>query len=203
MNSNVLFVNLKWKGTEIFEALSKIQFKCIFDESLNLIDFKAGCIGFCYVQNLNNTSCPDYRKILAKVNNNNPSLKMQAFVDYSSREFFSSIQEFCSIELKIQIIPVEGANNIAQYLERHMMSDLQNEKNPFTKDLSINTNDQTICSQLYLNCLKNIPKIGDKNAKIILKTYKNLKSLSKASMEELTTLIGSSSAKAVYEFFVN
>lgn len=46
---------------------------------------------------------------------------MQAFVDYSSREFFSSIQEFCSIELKIQIIPVEGVNNIAQYLERHVM----------------------------------------------------------------------------------
>lgn len=58
-----------------------------------------------------------------------------------------------------------------------MMSEIQNEKNPFTKDLTINTSDQTICSQLFLNCLKNIPKIGDKNAQIILKSYKSNKIL--------------------------
>lgn len=56
-----------------------------------------------------------------------------------------------------------------------MMSELQNEKNPFTKDLILNTNDKSLCSELYLNCLKSIPKIGEKNAQIILKKYKSIK----------------------------
>lgn len=56
-----------------------------------------------------------------------------------------------------------------------MMSELQNEKNPFSKDLTVNTNDHSICNELYLNCLKNIPKIGEKNAQIILKKYKSMK----------------------------
>ncbi|CAF0727013.1 unnamed protein product [Brachionus calyciflorus] len=200
MTSNFLFVNTKWKKSDVFEALSKIQFKCIFDD-LNLVDFKAGCTGFVYIQNCKDNSIAENRKLLAKSNNNNPSLKIQAIVDCSNKELFNSIQEFSVIELKIQVIPIESANDLAQYIERYMMSEFQIDKNPFIKDLTVNTNDQSISSQLYLNCLKNIPKIGDKNAQTIAKAYKNLKVLSKASVEDMTSKIGATSAKAIYEYF--
>lgn len=47
------------------------------------------------------------------------------------------------------------------------------DKNPFTKDLTVNLNDPTKSNECLLNCLKNIPKIGDKNANIIVKVYKS------------------------------
>ena len=92
MTSNFLFVNPKWKNTDVYEALSskwkyfikqkknrfflnyqfqEIQFKCLYDESLNLVDFKAGCTGFCYIQNSKDVSNTECRKHLAKVNNVN------------------------------------------------------------------------------------------------------------------------------------
>lgn len=54
-----------------------------------------------------------------------------------------------------------------------MLSELQEDKNPFNKDLTINTNDPNVSSQFYLNCIKSIPKIGDKNAQLLAKTYKS------------------------------
>lgn len=47
-------------------------------------------------------------------------------MDHTNRELFSSIQEFCSIELKIQIIPIDSVSNIAQYLERHVKIKIRN-----------------------------------------------------------------------------
>jgi hypothetical protein len=107
MASNVLFVNPKWKRTEIQEALSsefsysfafiaqfalitqqklliikEIQFKFIYDENLQFLDFKCNSIGLCYLQTpvvepLKKPAAAaemrqilaDYRKSLAKVHN--------------------------------------------------------------------------------------------------------------------------------------
>lgn len=54
-----------------------------------------------------------------------------------------------------------------------MLSETQEDKNPFNKDLTVNTNDQALTNQLFLNCLKNIPKIGEKNAQLVAKSYKS------------------------------
>jgi hypothetical protein len=39
-------------------------------------------------------------------------------METKNRELFNSVQEFCTIELKIQVIPVENISEVAQYLER-------------------------------------------------------------------------------------
>lgn len=46
-------------------------------------------------------------------------LNIQLLVDYSSanQEHFNSIQEFCVVELKMQLIPVGSPKDIVQYLE--------------------------------------------------------------------------------------
>ncbi len=39
-------------------------------------------------------------------------------METKNRELFISVQEFCIIELKIQVIPVESISEVAQYIER-------------------------------------------------------------------------------------
>ena len=45
-------------------------------------------------------------------------MKIQAIVDYTNKEFFNAIQEFCVLELNIQVIPIENSNELAQYIEK-------------------------------------------------------------------------------------
>jgi hypothetical protein len=51
----------------------------------------------------------------------------------------------------------------------------ENEKNPFQKDMSIKINDASQLNELYINCLKFIPKIGEKNAQILVKSFKSIR----------------------------
>jgi hypothetical protein len=52
-------------------------------------------------------------------------MNIQALVDNSGgNELFNSIQEFCVLELKIQVIPIENVNELAQYIERLVNNDL-------------------------------------------------------------------------------
>jgi hypothetical protein len=47
--------------------------------------------------------------------------RLQVFIELNSiqkQDFYYSIQEFAIIELKIQVIPIDNVNDLAQYLER-------------------------------------------------------------------------------------
>ena len=52
-----------------------------------------------------------------------------------------------------------------------MLIECQDEKNPFQKDYKIKTSD------FYMNCLRGIPKVGDKNAQILFNSYKSIYNL--------------------------
>ncbi len=100
MTSNTLFINPKWKKTNVQEALtsnfnylvsfiakrlfliteinfhffvwfflSEISFRSIFDENLQLLDFRVNSFGLCYIPKslLDTNSIGDFRKQLAKV----------------------------------------------------------------------------------------------------------------------------------------
>ena len=55
-----------------------------------------------------------------------------------------------------------------------MLIECQDEKNPFQKDYTIDTNDKIKTSDFYMNCLRGIPKVGDKNAQILFNSYKSI-----------------------------
>ena len=55
-----------------------------------------------------------------------------------------------------------------------ILAECQDEdKNPFIKDMTVNTSDMIKLNEHFLACLKSLPKIGDKNAQILAKTYQS------------------------------
>lgn len=48
------------------------------------------------------------------------SLRLQALIEVTpqKQDLFKKLQEFAVVELKIQVIPVENAIEVAQYIER-------------------------------------------------------------------------------------
>lgn len=203
-----LLVNPKWKNTSVHDSLSTLQLNLIFDETLGLIDFKTNLTGYCYIPkqsvDQNQTNCVALRKHLAKLHNSTPNISIQALVDYSNKELFKMIQEFAVIELKIQVIPVESLNEMVQYLERSFVTELYDEnKNPFANRNMFSNFDESKSSEILLNLIKMMPKVGDKAAHALIKAFKNLKSLSNATFVELSKHIGSTNARVVYDYLHN
>jgi hypothetical protein len=94
---------------------------------------------------------------------------LQALVDYTETSLFNAIQEFATVELKIQVVPIESVTELAQYLDRCMMIDSKEDKNPFLKDLNL-----TKASDLLVNCIRMIPKIGEKNARTLAVVFQSI-----------------------------
>ena len=47
--------------------------------------------------------------------------RLQVFIEINNvqkQDFFNKIQEFATIELKIQVLPVDNVNDLAQYVDR-------------------------------------------------------------------------------------
>ena len=123
-----------------------------------------------------------------------PNLRIQALTETSNKELYQALQDIASTELKIQIVPFDNLQDLVQYIERSvshpvrrclsipakmvyisvstkLASEFQDHLNPFTKE-HVASGAQSN-EQAYLNCLKVIPKIGDKNAKILAQKFKS------------------------------
>lgn len=49
--------------------------------------------------------------------------------------------------------------------------------------------------------LKNVPKLGDKKIALLLDRFGSLQNIATASLEEMTHLLGASSANHVWDYF--
>ncbi len=51
------------------------------------------------------------------------------------------------------------------------------------------------------NALKNVPKIGDKKIAMLVERFGSLQSIAMASVEDLTSLLGPTLAREVWDYF--
>ena len=66
------------------------------------------------------------------------------------------------------MIPVENVNEVAQYLERLMLAESKEDKNPFLKEVNL-----TKPTDILVNCIRTIPKIGEKNARTLATIFQS------------------------------
>lgn len=118
--------------------------------------------------------------------------RLQVFIEINNvqkQDFFNKIQEFATIELKIQVLPVDNVNDLAQYVDRlvcffifliilswlikffkiQLVLESSNEVNLFSKQATINSSHNE-----FISSLKLIPKIGDKSAQQLAKTFRSM-----------------------------
>ena len=89
-------------------------------------------------------------------------------------------------------IPIEKRSNLFHYLER-----MQDEVHNFT----ISYHKQIRSKGLYASILDEIPGIGDKRKKELLKKFKTTEKIKEASLEELSAVVPKEVAKQIKEVF--
>ncbi|XP_052068236.1 Fanconi anemia core complex-associated protein 24-like [Mytilus californianus] len=193
-----LIVNPKWKNSDLSTTLqSSIQ--VLYDDNLGMVDFyPSPNTGVVYITEAELVS-NSYRRRLAKLRKANkiPIVVIGERTGTSS-QYFCPLQKFCVMELGFSLIPVPSQKEAGTFLAQMVHVEGHKEANPFTRKKRSAPLDQAL-----LASVKSIPKLGEVKSRMLLEKFGSLHAISKASIQELTTVVGKASAEHIRTFLGN
>ncbi|XP_076072991.1 Fanconi anemia core complex-associated protein 24-like isoform X2 [Mytilus galloprovincialis] len=102
------------------------------------------------------------------------------------------------MELGFSLIPVPSQKEAGTFLAQMVHVEGHKETNPFTKKKR-----STPLDQALLASVKSIPKLGEVKSRMLLEKFGSLQAISKASIQELTAVVGKASAEHIRTFLGN
>ncbi|PRD36636.1 UNVERIFIED_CONTAM: Faap24 [Trichonephila clavipes] len=198
-----IYVNDKWKNSELFTFLNRMSFilllfslkyfccisrvQTIMIDSMDFIDFYPSTeFAVIFVTEADLVAGINYRRNLAKLKKAGANYEKNAVIVEKtsiSNQYFGSFQKFAVIELGLGIVPVSGPDECCQALVAMVRMGSEDKSNPFMLKPRVPP-----LETYLLKTLLTVPSLG-------------LINICNASLEELTKIIGASSAQQVYNFF--
>ncbi|XP_033755152.1 Fanconi anemia core complex-associated protein 24-like [Pecten maximus] len=188
----------KWRGSDLASVLQG-SVQVLYEDDLGLIDFyPTGNQGVVYLPEADLITSGTYKRKLAKLRKaNKVCVLVMAERTATSQQYYSPLQNFCMLELGFSLLPVPSQREAAGLLIQMVHCEGKSpELNPFGKKKKAVHLDPAI-----LTTLQCVPKLGEVKDKLLLQTFKNIQSISVASVEELAAVIGKASASQVKMFF--
>ncbi|GFY54774.1 fanconi anemia core complex-associated protein 24 [Trichonephila inaurata madagascariensis] len=192
-----IYVNDKWKNSELFTFLNR-RVQTIMIDSMDFVDFYPSTeFAVIFVTEADLVAGINYRRNLAKLKKANYE-KSAVIVEKTSisNQYFGGFQKFAVIELGLGIVPVSGPDECCQALVAMVRMGSEDKSNPFMLRPRVPP-----LETYLLKTLLTVPSLGETKAQALLLKYKSLINICNASLEELTKIIGASSAQQVYNFF--
>ncbi|XP_060591513.1 Fanconi anemia core complex-associated protein 24-like [Ruditapes philippinarum] len=191
-----VLINSKWQNSELVSAIQGVN--VVFEDNLGYIDFHpATHIGVVYATEADLVSQASVRRKLAKLRKAN---KVQVLVlaekTGSSSQYYQSLQKFVVMELGFIITPVPTQTEAAGLIAQMVHTENKLESNPFCKKRKHKNLDECL-----LGTVQCIPKLGGVKARKLLEAFKSLEAINAASVDELTGIVGKSSAQNIRNFF--
>ncbi|GFQ82746.1 fanconi anemia core complex-associated protein 24 [Trichonephila clavata] len=192
-----IYVNDKWKNSELFTFLNR-RVQTIMIDSMDFVDFYPSTeFAVIFVTEADLVAGINYRRNLAKLKKANYE-KSAVVVEKTSisNQYFGGFQKFAVIELGLGIVPVSGPDECCQALVAMVRMGSEDKSNPFMLRPRVPP-----LETYLLKTLLTVPSLGETKAQALLLKYKSLINICNASLEDLTKIIGASSAQQVYNFF--
>ncbi|XP_054715780.1 Fanconi anemia core complex-associated protein 24-like [Uloborus diversus] len=194
-----IFVNDRWNDSELLSLLSRrVQVQVM--ASMDFIDFfPCSDFGVVFVTEGNLVAGTRYKRNLVRLKKA-AFEKSAAIIERTeiSEQHFSSVQQFAVLELGLGIIPVSGIQECAHALVAIVRMGCEDKSVPFMMKRRAPP-----IETYLLKTLLTVPSLGETKAQALLLKYKSLYNICNAKEEELSRIIGASSAKQVYNFFHN
>ncbi|GBN00305.1 Fanconi anemia core complex-associated protein 24 [Araneus ventricosus] len=192
-----IYVNDKWTNNELYTFLNR-RVQTITNDSMDFVDFYPTTeFAVIYATEADLVAGTNYRRNLAKLKK--ASYERSAVIVEKttiSNQYFSSFQKFAVLELGLGIIPVSGSEECCQALVAMVRMGCEDKSNPFMLRGRIPP-----LETYLLKTLLTVPSLGETKAQALLLKFKSLINICNASLEDLTKVIGASSAQQVYNFF--
>ncbi|GFT23502.1 fanconi anemia core complex-associated protein 24 [Nephila pilipes] len=192
-----IYVNDKWKNSELYTFLNR-RVQTMAVDSMDFVDFYPTTeFAVIFVTEADLVAGTNYRRNLAKLKKANYE-KNAVIVEKTSisNQYFSGLQKFAVIELGLGIVPVSGSDECCQALVAMVRMGSEDKSNPFMLRGRVPP-----LETYLLKTLLTVPSLGETKAQALLLKYKSLINICNASVEDLTKIIGASSAQQVHDFF--
>ncbi|GBN00304.1 Fanconi anemia core complex-associated protein 24 [Araneus ventricosus] len=192
-----IYVNDKWTNNELYTFLNR-RVQTITNDSMDFVDFYPTTeFAVIYATEADLVAGTNYRRNLAKLKKAGYE-RSAVIVEKTtiSNQYFSSFQKFAVLELGLGIIPVSGSEECCQALVAMVRMGCEDKSNPFMLRGRIPP-----LETYLLKTLLTVPSLGETKAQALLLKFKSLINICNASLEDLTKVIGASSAQQVYNFF--
>jgi len=116
----------------------------------------------------------------------------------STQQYFPVFQNELVIIRGASIVPLSSESQIPQFLQQLQNADLKS--NPFDFNHKESETRNKIHTDILLSLCK-IPRLGEKKARMLLEKFGTIKAISKATEADLSTILGHSLSKDLFQFF--
>lgn len=187
----------RWKGTDAAKAMQG-KVRIVFEDDAGIVDFHPSHDkAVVYVTEGDLLTSQAYRKKLAKLKK---AEKMKGIVLIDKTpitvQYYLEIQKFVVLELGLVLLPVTDQVEAGNLLVQMVNEENKSSCNPFLfKPKRSVSRDQAV-----LNTVQMIPKLGSVKAKSLLNRFKSIQRIQKASLEELSSVVGRANAQHVKTF---
>ncbi|XP_071957774.1 Fanconi anemia core complex-associated protein 24-like [Antedon mediterranea] len=190
-------VNIKWRGSDLVKYFSG-KAKVVFDSQLDIVDFHPSHdTAIIYVSEQDMVAGTSYKKRIVKLRKVT-SMKGVVLAEKTemSKQYCLNLQKFVVLELGLVILFISTPIQAASLLIEMVLE----ENKPFSNPFRIKRKSQPIDISV-LSTMKLVPRLGAVKAKALLVEFGSIEAISKASIKDLTKIVGQSTASHIYEFF--
>lgn len=191
-----IIANSRWVGSSLAADL-QVSIPVHFENSSSVIDFyPSSSVGVIYLSEADVVEGCAYKRRAARLRRAN-SVRGAVIVEKTptSAQYFLDVQRFCVSNLGLHVIPVRNQSEGAAFLVQLVYAEGKLGSNPFKKESKKEPNDPALLAAV-MSCRG----VGSTSAKILLEAFPSLKQLCTASLQDLTDVVGKSSASKLYQF---
>jgi len=189
-------VNDKWRGSELLKTLQG-SLNVLMDDQLGIVDFHpASDVGIVYVSEGDLAAGTLYKRKLVKLRKAE-RLRGVVIVEktHISCQYFQTLQKFAVLELGLTLMPVINQTEAANLLVQMVHT----ENNPAHNVLHKSKKHKSVDASV-LATVQCIPRLGEVKAKHLLEKFGSIHNINKATMQELSDVIGKNLGQTVWKF---
>ncbi|XP_046544184.1 Fanconi anemia core complex-associated protein 24-like isoform X2 [Haliotis rubra] len=191
-----ILVSGRWRNTDLVNTLQGTA-NVHFDDGLGVVDFHPSShTGVIYVSEADIVSGSGYKRKVAKLRKAN---KVRGVVmaekTATSGQYYQDLQKFVMLEIGFVLLPVNNQKEAAGLLAQMVDVESKPEANPFFKKPRPVSVDVALLSSLQC-----IPRLGGVKAKQLLLHFGSLQAIARASLEDLSSIVGKASATNIKAF---
>ncbi|XP_067651838.1 Fanconi anemia core complex-associated protein 24-like isoform X2 [Haliotis asinina] len=191
-----ILVSGRWRNTDLVNKLQGTA-NVHFDDGLGVVDFHPSShTGVIYVSEADIVGGSGYKRKVAKLRKAN---KVRGVViaekTATSGQYYQELQKFVMLEIGFVLLPVNSQKEAAGLLTQMVDVESKPEASPLLKK------PRPVCVDVaLLNSLQCIPRLGGVKAKQLLLHFGSLQAIARASLEDLSSIVGKASATNIKAF---
>ncbi|XP_076811310.1 Fanconi anemia core complex-associated protein 24-like [Clavelina lepadiformis] len=196
-----LVAHPKWKGSDLMQSVTgNSNTQVVFVGDIGVSDFHPSCYSsVIYITENDIISNTDYKRRIAKLRNAFGFTEKHVLVDKTTltEDKYISIQEIVVFDCDMNIFPVEGTQQAAEYLTQMVVQAM---KTPGRNIYTFKCHELPCKDTDILAVVESFPRIGKTKAKMLLETFGSIEGIADASISALSKLIGRSGAQTLHAF---